>query len=299
MATPREAYRLNVELKGWDETLRAYQAATKKAADYVAWRAVKSMLFHLLTMLRDGKAHNYRRKPSPWGDFDGNLAAGTPSACRLVASLLRGGSSHAIARGVYGQRESVMRSKRKGHRTVIDQVAVRRAKDGTYRWTSSRGRAKIQTFYKHRGKFYTREYARAWAAAHTRFRQQHRGFIHVLPRDLIDAVIQRMRDLGMKPGGKPKNIRNPQMKARAAGISLSDKTIGGVLRIAAQTWYLYKSAKTDANQSTVESAKNLEHVLYAMLPEARRLTIIDMNHYILKKRGLWDDKWNEFLPPGM
>lgn len=294
---PAQTFALKVDTREWDATIARYQAATKKAAEYVAWRAVKSQLFHLLNLLAEGKAHNYRRNPSPWRNFDGNLAAGTPDACRLVASLLRGGSSHAINRGVYKARESVFRKQRHGHRTLIDQIdKITRRKDkatGAYI-----ERKKIASYYLKRGKYYSREYARAWATAHTRFRAQHKGFIRILPRDLIDAVIRRMADLGMKPGAKPKRVRTPKMTAVANGFDLSQRGMGGVLRIAAQTWYTYKSAKTDAGKPTTESAENLEHALAALLPEARRRTIIDMNHYILQKSKQWDDRWNEFLPPG-
>ena len=295
--TPAQTFALKVDTREWDKAIAQYQAATKKAAEYVAWRAIKSQLFHLINLLAEGKAHNFRRKPSPWGDFDGNLAAGTPAACRLVASLLRGGSSQAIRRGVYKTRESVFRNHRHGHRTLIDQIekTTRRKDKATGAYIE---RKRIISYYLKRGKYYSREYARAWAAAHTRFRAQHKGFIRILPRDLIDAVIRRMADLGMKPGAKPKRVRTPKMTAAANGFDLTQRGMGGVLRIAAQTWYTYKSAKTDAGVSTTESALSLEHALSALLPEARRRTIIDMNHYILKKSKQWDARWDEFLPPG-
>lgn len=294
---PAQTFSLKVDTREWDKTIARYQAATQKAAEYVAWRAIKSQLFHLLALLAEGKAHDFRRKPSPWGDFDGNLSAGTPAACRLVASLLRGGSTQAIRRGVYKTRESVFRNKRRGHRILIDQIekTTRRKDKATGAFIE---RKKIVSYYLNRGKHYSREYARAWAAAHTRFRKQHKGFIRILPRDLIDAVIRRMADLGMKPGAKPKRIRTPKMTATANGFNLDEKTMGGILHIAAQTWYTYKSAKTSAGVPTTESALNLEYALTALLPEARRRTIIDMNHYILKKSKQWDDRWDEFLPPG-
>ena len=287
-------YHLAVEFVSIEETLAAYQAVTKKAADYCAMRAVKSMLFHLLALLSDGAAERIAR-PSPWAGWSGDMADGSVDSCRLVASLLRGGSSHAIRRGVYGQRESVMRKKRHGHRTVIDQIAVDCRKPG-----AKRAKYKIKTFYKQQGKFYSRDYARAWAAAHTRMRRQHRGFIKILPREMIDAVMRRMVELGMKPGRKrPKGFRrNSKMTAKADGTALTMNTVGKVIHVAAQTWYTYRSPITDARKPSESSAANLEDTLRRLMPEAMRRVKADMRHYTLKKLGLWDTAWDEMLPPG-
>ena len=251
------------DLRAWQDALADYAALTHRSLEEVAVIKSREVLYYTSAHLQQTAGDGFGTQSRGT-----DLTTGSPSACALVAWLLR---KQADAGKLRGLGFTDFRNGR-----IIARQFYGRGKS----------RGQIKTEYLGRGaRFYTRAYARQWARQQTRVRKSHRKFVLILPIKAAQAIAEKARKMGIDiPLGKsPKRPSAKQVSVDGTATAVTLRRAGARTAIELTSRYRFRSARTLADQPIDRTARAYQALIDEALPIGLRASLQNIQTYLARK----------------
>ncbi len=234
-------------LRQFQQAIADYASATGKTLEYSALRAARNWVIQ-----GSRKFRKFGKDAKPI-----NLNDGSENACYLTAYRLRKLSEKGLIP------------------VVTDQQGAR----GVHYVKGKRRRFSAMS----RGaKYYTRDYARAYAKKATRYPYSRRGFVRVLPWKITTRLDVELAARGELRAGR-KATPPPARKRHAGVIAMRFDPATKRLTLSVAAIYDYKTGTTLAGKEIGPSVREMNKDMAACMAQALPAVIRDIQTYAARK----------------